>query len=173
MTNTVGACQYFAFGGFETFLPLYARSAGMTTTEIGVLFSIHMAAILVFNPVMGKLSDNTGRTPVILAGLLLSAGTLFMISFFDTVIPLAAAFFGLGMAAVTASTSALVSDLCEGSYGSALGGLSMIMDVGHASGPVITGIVINLLGYRDAFSVMGPVLVGIGALFCVIICPNQ
>jgi DHA1 family multidrug resistance protein-like MFS transporter len=84
-----------------------------------------------------------------------------------------AAFFGQGKETVTVSTSALGSDFCEGSYRSALDRSSMIVDVGHASGPIITGIVINLLEYWLAFSVMGSALVGIGALFCAIICPNH
>jgi hypothetical protein len=46
--------------------------------------------------------------------------------------------FGISLATVTASTAAYVSDLTKaGSYGSALGVMSTIMDVGQSSGPII------------------------------------
>jgi MFS family permease len=169
-TNFVEACQYFAFGGFETFLPLYALSQGITTAEIGLIFSIQLVITLVTKPTMGKLSDTMGRKPVILLGLILGAGSLLVIPYVRNFFTLAAAVagFGLGMASVTASTSALVSDLCSGSYGSALGVLSMIMDVGHASGPIVTGVLVAFLSYRAAFSVLGFLLLGMGLLFFVV-----
>ncbi|MBU7044895.1 MAG: MFS transporter [Theionarchaea archaeon] len=169
-TNFVEACQYFAFGGFETFLPLYALSQGITTAEIGLIFSIQLVITLVTKPTMGKLSDTMGRKPVILLGLILGAGSLIAIPYIRNFFALAVAVagFGLGMASVTASTSALVSDLCSGSYGSALGVLSMIMDVGHASGPIVTGVLVAFLSYRAAFSALGFLLLGMGFLFSVI-----
>ncbi|MBU7018252.1 MAG: MFS transporter [Theionarchaea archaeon] len=174
-TNFVEACQYFAFGGFETFLPLYALSQGITTAEIGLIFSIQLIVTLLTKPTMGKLSDTMGRKPVILLGLLLGAVSLIVIPYVRSFFALAVAVagFGLGMASVTASTSALVSDLCSGSYGSALGVLSMIMDVGHASGPVVTGVLVAFLSYRTAFSALGVLLLGMGFLFSVITRPPR
>ena len=175
ITNFVEASQYFAFGGFETFLPLYAKSAGISTAEIGLIFSIQLVITLITKPTMGRLSDTIGRKPVILLGLLLGACALFSLSFVRSFIVLAgaAALFGLGMASVTASTSALVSDLCRGSYGSALGVLSMIMDVGHASGPVVTGALVALYGYGEAFSFSGFLLLGAGLLFSTVVTISQ
>lgn len=170
-TNMVEACQYFAFGGFETFLPLYARSVGVTTAHIGLIFSIQLVVTLATKPTMGKLSDAVGRTPVIVFGLVLGAGSLLVIPYVHTFLLLTAAVagFGLALASVTASTSALVSDLCKGSYGSALGVLSMIMDVGHASGPVVTGVFIALFSYRAAFSVLAVLLLAAGLIFSVVV----
>ncbi len=168
-TNFVEACQYFAFGGFETFLPLYARSAGIETAQIGIIFSLQLVATVITKPTMGKLSDTRGRKPVILLGLALGVISLLIIPFSANflLVACAAACFGLGLASVTASTSALVSDLSGGSYGSALGVLSMIMDVGHTLGPIVTGVAVAFLGYRAAFSLVAILLIAAGALFCV------
>ena len=67
--------------------------------------------------------------------------------------------FGLGMAAVTGSTSALVSDLSRSSaYGSALGVLGSIKDVGHAAGPAVVGFLVLSWSYRPAFGLVAAVL---------------
>jgi MFS family permease len=169
-TNFVEACQYFAFGGFETFLPLYARSVGISTSEIGFIFSIQLIITLITKPTMGKISDRKGRSPVILLGLVIGGGSLMVIPLIENVLilSLAAAGFGLGLASVTASTSALVSDLSRGSHGSALGVLSMIMDMGQASGPVVTGILIATRGYSSAFRSIALLLICAGVLFSII-----
>lgn len=170
-TTIVEACQYFAFGGFETFLPLYARSVGATPAEIGVIFSIQVITTVLTKPPMGKISDTCGRKPVILLGVVLGAGSLAIVASVTNFVYLAAtaAVFGLGLASVTASTSAFVSDLCKGSYGSALGVLSMIMDVGHASGPIVTGVLITFLTYKAAFSFLAVLLMAAGILFLVVV----
>ena len=74
------------------------------------------------------------------------------------------------MAAVTASTSALVSDLSRaGAYGSALGVMSSIMDVGHASGPVVTGLLVMRMGYGPAFAAVAAVMVAGAAAFMALV----
>jgi MFS family permease len=78
--------------------------------------------------------------------------------------------FGLGVAAVTASTAAMVSDLSRASaYGSALGVLSSIMDVGHASGPAVTGYLVAGWHYGPAFGVVAGVLIVGAVLFYTLV----
>ncbi len=53
---------------------------------------------------------------------------------------------------VTSGTSAYVSELAKaGQYGSALGVLSTIMDVGQSNGPMAVGLLVASYGYRPAF----------------------
>jgi len=82
---------------------------------------------------------------------------------------------GVSMATVTASTAALVADLARGAYGSALGVMSTIMDVGHASGPPVVGYLIELYGHQDkmrgyrlAYSIVGGLLLLAVAIFTVL-----
>jgi MFS family permease len=83
------------------------------------------------------------------------------------------ALFGLGMAIVTPSTTALVTDLCKaGNYGAALGVFGTIWDIGEASGPILAGALIFAVGslgsasaYLLAFGVVALVMVAVGLLF--------
>ncbi|MBU6996092.1 MAG: MFS transporter [Theionarchaea archaeon] len=171
MTTTVEACQYFTFGGLETFLPLFALSVGVAPSYIGIIFTFQLIVTLLTKPVMGKLSDSVGRIPSISLGILLGAISLLLLPYGHHWLVLGAitSVYGLGLATVTASTSALVSDLSQGAYGSALGILSMIMDVGQASGPIITGILIAVLSYRAAFTSLACLLIGIGLFFIIVL----
>jgi MFS family permease len=63
------------------------------------------------------------------------------------------------MATVTASTAALAADLSrQASYGSSLGMLSSIMDIGHASGPIVAGFFVNTWGYQINFPLIGIIM---------------
>src|SRR4030042_5988668 len=76
------------------------------------------------------------------------------------------AMFGLGLATVTASTSGLVADFSRSqSRGSALGILSSIMDVGHSSGPMVSGVLISAYSYRMAFGIVGIGLIVVSLIF--------
>jgi DHA1 family multidrug resistance protein-like MFS transporter len=61
---------------------------------------------------------------------------------------------------VTASTSALVADVSKAKhYGTSLGVLSSIMDVGHASGPIVTGFVLGALHYAGTYRALAGLMV--------------
>ena len=81
--------------------------------------------------------------------------------------------FGLGLATVTASTAALVADLSPSQgRGGALGILSSIMDVGHASGPIVTGVLISAYSYLVAFASVGSLLVVVSLMFGCLVHPG-
>lgn len=167
-TSGAEAAQYFAFGTMETFLPLYALQIGLTPYQIGAVLGLKIVVLTLTKPLMGRLSDRHGRHLPIVAGLLLGAAALALTpaaESFWSLLPVSLAF-GLSMATVTASTAALVSDLAkEGSYGVALGTMSTIMDIGHASGPVVAGLLIGSFGFTVAFPAIGLGLGLVGLLF--------
>lgn len=167
-TSATEAVQYLAFGAMETFLPLYALHLGMSAYEIGLLLGLKIVVLALIKPVMGRFSDRHGRRPQIIAGLLVGAAGLALVpaaSSFWGLLPISLAF-GLSMATVTASTAALVSDLARaGSHGAALGTMSTIMDIGHASGPVVAGLLIGSYGYGVGFLTIGLTLATVSLLF--------
>ena len=113
-TSGIEAAQYFAFGCIETFLPIYLNEKlGYSAWKIGILFTLQILTATFTKPVMGRLSDRYGRIPLISAGLVLggvTTATLILSSNY-LVLAVLVAIFGLGLATVTASTSALVADL--------------------------------------------------------------
>jgi len=170
-TSGIEAVQYFAYGALETFLPIYLKEKmGYSTWEIGMLFTAQILAATFTKPIMGKLSDRFGRIPMITAGLLLGAVTtgfiVFSTNYAELVIMIA--LFGLGLATVTASTSALVADLSRAfSRGGAMGILSSIMDVGQSAGPMVAGVLIGAFSYRFAFGVTGIGLAVVSLIYFV------
>jgi len=168
-TSGIEAAQYFAFGALETFLPIYLNEKlGYLAWKIGLLFTAQILAATFTKPIMGRLSDRYGRVPMIVAGLALggiTTGIMVLSSNYLVFIALMT-IFGLGLATVTASTSALVADYSRSqSRGSALGILSGIMDVGQASGPIVTGVLVSAYSYRTAFGVVGIGLVVVSLIF--------
>lgn len=168
-TSGIEAVQYFAFGALETFLPIYLNEkAGFSTWKIGILFTAQILAAALTKPIMGRLSDRYGRIPLITAGLALGGITtgfiLFSVNYIVLIVLIA--IFGLGLATVTASTSALVADFSR-SYnrGWAMGILSSIMDIGQSSGPIVAGVLIGAYSYKMAFGLVGIFMVIVSLVY--------
>ena len=71
-----------------------------------------------------------------------------------------AAGFGFGEAVVSSSTAALVADLSElKTLGAGIGMQGTVMDIGHASGPLLAGVLIAHLSYQGAFGVIASIQV--------------
>jgi DHA1 family multidrug resistance protein-like MFS transporter len=161
-TSVVEAVEYFAFGCLEVFLPVYLNEqVGFKPLTIGLLFTVQIAVATLAKPWMGRLSDRYGRVAAITIGLLLGAVSITMITWSNnyTVIAVLMGLFGLGLAAVTASSAALVADLArDSSYGGALGILSSVKDIGHSAGPMAGGLLIAAYSYRASLSVIGGIL---------------
>jgi len=170
-TSGIEAAQYFAFGAIETFLPIFlSEKEHYATWQIGLLFTAQILAAALTKPIMGKLSDKYGRVPMIVSGLLLGAAAtaLVVVSSAYLLTMGLIAVFGLGLATVTASTSAMVADLsrAEG-RGLAMGVLSSIMDVGQSTGPMVTGLLVASFSYEPAFAAIGIGLAVISVAYAV------
>ncbi|ODU04780.1 MAG: MFS transporter [Thiobacillus sp. SCN 63-1177] len=163
LVSGVEAAQYLVFGAIEAFLALFAASLGIPAWQIGVILGVQLVSIVFAKPLMGKVSDRVGRRRVILPGLLIGAASVALLPLapgFLTLSGLSLAF-GIGFATVTSSTSALVADLTrDGRYGSSMGVLRTVMDVGQSIGPVLTGWMVGVAGYGSAFALLAGILVG-------------
>jgi DHA1 family multidrug resistance protein-like MFS transporter len=172
LTSGVEATQYFAFGAVETFLPLYLKGLGWEPRVIGPLFTAQVLVTAVAKPLMGRISDRWGRRWPIVTGLLVGAGAMVAMPWTRAWWPMAAltALFGLGVAAVTASTSALVSNLSRAAaYGTSLGVLSSVMDVGHSTGPMVAGLLVAAWGYGPAFALVAALLTTYAVIFVILV----
>jgi MFS family permease len=168
VTSLVEAVQYLTYGSFEFFLVLFAKSLGMNDFLIGVVSGVQLVSVVVTKPFMGRLSDRMGRRPVIVGGLLIGGAPLLLSSFASGFAGLAlvSVLYGLGFSVVTSSTAAYVADLTSREiYGSAMGFLSTIMDVGQALGPVVTGIAVAAFGFVLAFQSLGFLLFAVAGVF--------
>ena len=162
LVSTVEAAQYLVFGAIEAFLALYASSLGIPAWQIGIILGVQLLSIVLAKPLMGRVSDRVGRRRVILPGLLIGAASVVLLPVFPNVVGLSvlSLAFGLGFATVTSSTAALVADLTkDGRFGSSMGVLRTVMDVGQSIGPVLTGFMVGVAGYASAFTLLATILV--------------
>lgn len=175
LTCLVEAAILFAYGTFETFLPLYAVKNGLGAGQVGLFLSGQVIVLALTKPIMGRLSDTHGRRPQIVAGGLLGALCIGGFSFSSTFAPLLglSIAFGLCLSIVTSATSAYIADLSSRqARGSAMGLLGSIMDIGHTSGPLLSGMVASTLGYGPSFLGAALVLMMITVLFFFFIGPQ-
>ena len=159
--SLIEAAQYLVFGAIEAFLALFAVSLGIPAWQIGVILGVQLVSIVFAKPLMGKVSDKVGRKQVIIPGLLIGAASILLLPHAPSFIGLSvlSLAFGIGFATVTSSTAALVADLTKhGSYGSSMGVLRTVMDVGQSIGPVLTGWMVGYAGYGSAFTLLAVIL---------------
>ncbi len=139
---------------FETFLPLFLASRGVDPYQTGIIFSVQVLLIAITKPVFGWIADRIDKRIQISAGLLLSGVAI-------AAIPLSSSFphfiaisigTGIGISLSTAATSAYVADLAKmEEIGASMGALSSTMDIGHSTGPLMTGIIITMVGFTAGF----------------------
>ncbi len=161
LVSLVEAAQYLVFGAIEAFLALFAASLGIPAWQIGIILGVQLVSIVFVKPLMGRVSDRVGRKQVIVPGLLIGAASVVLLPYLASFIGLSvlSLLFGLGFATVTSSTSALVADLTKnGRYGSSMGVLRTVMDVGQSIGPVLTGWMVTVAGYGKAFALLAAIL---------------
>jgi len=170
ITSSTDAAKMIANGALMAFLPLYGVSVGLNPGEVGLLFSVQAITSFFSKPIMGRVSDRVGRQPLIVIGLIICAGTFLSIAHtasFPLLLVLAAGF-GFGEAVVSSSSSALVADSSEFKrLGAGMGMQGTIMDIGHASGPLLAGVLIARLNYQAAFFIIAGIQLVAAAVFWI------
>ncbi|QXO95686.1 MFS transporter [Methanospirillum purgamenti] len=153
-TAYVDMGTYFVFGAFETFFPVYLVSQGFEAYLIGIFFAVQVLSIALTKPFFGKMADKKDPRYQIMAGLMLLGVSVFLIPFCSTIILLFILTLasGLGMSLSTVATTKYIADIArKEEMGASMGALSSIMDIGHSSGPFVTGVIITASGYGMGF----------------------
>lgn len=162
LVSLMEATLYAGVGTLQAYLPLYALSVHVSVGQIGLIFGGQGLASIVSRPLMGGAADRLGRRPFIVAGVALCAAVVVAITFvsgFWLLFGLSAAF-GLGTGMVTPSTTAMIGDLTKrGEFGAAMGVFGSLWDIGHATGPLVAGVLIAWLGYHSAFIILAAAIV--------------
>lgn len=157
ITSSTDAAKMIANGALMAFLPLYGLSMGLNAGQVGLLFTVQAFTSFFSKPVMGRVSDRIGRQPLIVLGLLICAMTFITmphVGSFALLLVLSSGF-GFGEAVVSSSSAALVADSSEFKrLGAGMGMQGTVMDIGHASGPLLAGLLIAHVSYQGAFAVI-------------------
>jgi MFS family permease len=152
-------------GVFRTlFPPQSAEVAGLDEAQIGLLIAIAGGFALVGGIPAGIASDRWGRRRLLLAGLLLTALSTFIMADMASFAGAAAAaiVFGLAEALGWGTMQAYAMDLApEDRRGAFIGIWSLFQVLGQITGPLLIGTIADAYGFGDGFlTVTGLLLAG-------------
>lgn len=142
----------FAFNGFMTFLPLYAREVGMA--DAGLAFLVASATMVLIRTTLGRVPDVIGPIRAGSGALVLTVGAMILVALWATPTGLiiGAALVAAGLSLQSPSFIAIAVDgVSDRERGSAMATFTAFYDVaGAIVGPMLGLIVINA-GYQPAF----------------------
>jgi MFS family permease len=160
----------FAFNGFMTFLPLYARAIGME--DAGIAFLVASATMVLIRTTLGRVPDIIGPIRAGSWALVVTVGAMVLVAFWATPTGLivGAALVAAGLSLQSPSFIAIAVDgVSDRERGSAMATFTASYDVAAAIvGPTLGLIVLNA-GYRPAFlTTAGAAAVGLVTLHMVV-----
>jgi len=142
----------FAFNGFMTFLPLYAREVGMS--NVGVAFLVSSAVMVVIRTTLGRVPDIIGPIRAGSGALVLTVGAMVLIALWATPTGVIVGS-GLVAAGLSLQSPSFIAIAVEGvsdrERGSAMATFTAFYDVaGAIVGPML-GLIVTNAGYQPAF----------------------
>ncbi|MEV0613181.1 MFS transporter [Nonomuraea sp. NPDC050404] len=153
------AVSHTAMVSIMSMTPVKLHHDGSNLDVIGIVISLHIAGMYVMSPVVGWLADKAGKLPVLVLGsaLLLSASALAGTAGHRVgQVTAALILLGLGWSCGLVAGSALVTESVPIERRPAVQGLSdLLMNVCGATGTIIAGAIVGLLGYGVLGLVVG------------------
>jgi len=149
---------YFASNMRLPVVPLYAKSLGINTAQIGFINAAFFLIAGFLSLPLGFVSDRLGRKLLASMGLLLLSGASFMLYFSDTFILLTLSYFfiGIGMAAFGPTMMSFVADISPATHlGRSYGWYTTALYCGMSLGPAAGGFVAQASGFLQVFLISG------------------
>jgi MFS family permease len=159
-----------AMVGLMSMTPVHMNHAGSSLRVVGVVISLHVAAMYAASPLFGWMADRMGRVPVLAIGasLVVAASAVAGMAPSHDAPQLAAglALLGFGWSAGLVAGSALLTESVRVDDRPAAQGLSdLMMNVGGAIGGAVAGVVVTAWSY----AALG-LIVGFTALPLLVVC---
>ena len=169
--SQAGLVNNLNFGMSWGIFPLFFASFGLVVERIGILNSVYPAVWGVLQTVTGPLSDRWGRKGLIVTGMWVQGGGLFLIGVSHTFgwWFLASALLGLGTAMVYPTLIAAVSDASHPSWRArSLSVYRFWRDLGYAIGALSAGIIADTLGMSWAITIIAALSFVSGAVVAIL-----
>lgn len=141
-----------------SFLPLFASEIRLTSSQIGAILTINVLLNALLQRPFGIIADRYNKFAMIIAGSMIAAASLFLIPFAKNFVELLmiASMMGFGGAlSIPASAAMAVTVGRELGQGSVMGAFNTAMSVGMITAPLISGVIMDTFGLREAFYVTG------------------
>ena len=128
------------FGMVIPLLPFYAETFNVGALWIGILTAAFCVMQFIFSPILGRLSDNTGRKPILLLSILVSSMSFILFTIANSFVLLLLSRIIAGIATEGAVAQAYVVDITnEKERTKGLGRVSAAHGAGLIIGPAIGG----------------------------------
>ncbi|MFP3392126.1 MFS transporter [Brevibacillus sp. SIMBA_040] len=158
----------------EPTLPVFfTAKMGSTPTTIGLLFAVMTLAYGMIAPVAGSLSSRYNPYKLMFAGIIALAIFMpFLVwsgSLWQTAIAMALVGAGVGftLSPTLATLGGIIDEGGSGAYGTAYSLFNMFHGVGMVAGPLLGGILTDLLPVSSAIPVVAAAVLGFGILLFV------
>ena len=161
------ADSWAAMGVRNTLVPLFVvESLHRGTAWVGIGFTVVAAFNAATLIPAGRLVDGHGRRPIIVAGCLLSGGSMALLALSPNIggYLVAMVVFGVGSGLLDVAPAAVVGDVAGKRGGTVVAAFQMAGDGGSVSGPVVAGWVADTWSYGAAFWVTTGILAGAATL---------
>ncbi|MCF6514582.1 MFS transporter [Lactobacillus sp. S2-2] len=133
--------------------PFIKTEYHLTTTQMGIMTALFSFAQFIFSPIIGRISDKIGRSPVIIGGLIIFAISEFIFAIASTVMVFnfSRIIGGISAAMVVPTSMAMAADLTtEKDRAKVIGWLSAAFSGGLIVGPGIGGLLATI-DYKTPF----------------------
>jgi len=155
-----GVCAFrfvstFSIGAIMSFIPIYATGLGITPTGIGIILSVNIMLAGIFQPFFGSFADRANRVRLVFSGSIIYSIALLLIPYagsFKSLLLLNLIMGTGGAIAIPASLTMLTDIGREEGMGSILGVYNSAMSFGMATGPIVAGVVMDMIGVRQIFT---------------------
>ena len=155
------------------FYPVLAHDIGFGAIVISAVFAVYAVALLLTLLTAGSLSDHVGRRPIVIVGLLLLAGSMFLFWHADAVamLFLARILQGVASGLLISALSATVLDFAPGGRaGTAALWNALSPGIGLALGALVSGVMLDISGEAllDVFAPLTTAYILLAALFLLV-----
>ncbi|MBR0138099.1 MAG: MFS transporter [Erysipelotrichaceae bacterium] len=136
----------------STYLALIGDERGIS--NISLFFTVYSLMMVFLRPMVGKLQDKMGIYVIMIPAILFASMGIALIGVGKTLIIMLAAsiFKAAGQGSGTPSLSAeVIRKLGKDKSGVATSTIMIGMNIGNAIGPMLSGLVVKQLGYRNLF----------------------
>ena len=128
------------FGMIIPLLPFYAETFYAGPAALGVLVASFSIMQFIFSPILGRLSDNVGRRPVLLLSILTSSASFVIFALANSFLMLLLSRIIAGMATESAVAQAYIADITsEKERATGIGRVGAAFGAGFIIGPAIGG----------------------------------
>lgn len=160
-TCAVAFCGYLGSHMRLPVVPLYARSVGASTAQVGMINSAFMLMAGLLSLPLGLVSDRVGPKRLAAAGVLVLSATSFLLCWSRTPLQLMLVYlaFGTGLAAFGPTMMSLVADIAPATHlGRAYGWYTTALYTSMSIGPALGGLVAQRWGFQPVFLISGSVI---------------